>query len=195
MQDNVENTERRIGIEFSNKNILKEALTHRSFLNENPSWQVSHNERLEYLGDAVAELIVTEFLYSLYPDKQEGELTSFRAALVNYQMMALVAREVMLEQSLFLSKGEMKDTGRARDVILANAFEALVGAIYLDRGYDVTRDFLSKFLLPKLDGVLKDKLYKDPKSLLQEIIQEKVQSLERTRPGPQESVYGGGVFR
>jgi len=134
---------------------------------------------------------VTEFLYSLYPDKQEGELTSFRAALVNYQMMALVAREVMLEQSLFLSKGEMKDTGRARDVILANAFEALVGAIYLDRGYDVTRDFLSKFLLPKLDGVLKDKLYKDPKSLLQEIIQ----SFERTRPGPQESVYGGGVFR
>lgn len=165
--------EKRIGIEFSDKNVLKEALTHRSFINEHYEWPVSHNERLEYLGDAVIELIVTEYLYKTYPDRQEGELTSFRAALVNYQMMAIVAREIMLEQSIFLSKGEAKDVGKARDVILANAFEALVGAIYLDSGYDVSAEFVRRVLVSHIQEILEQKLYKDPKSFLQEMVQEK----------------------
>lgn len=172
------NIEEQIGVFFSNKNILKEALTHRSFLNENETWPVPHNERLEYLGDAVIELVVTEYLYKTYPEKQEGELTGLRAALVNYQMMATTAREISLEKSLFLSKGEAKDVGKARDVIIANAFEALVGAIYLDKGYGETAKFVERVLISHIREVLEQKLYKDPKSALQEIIQEK----ERVTP-------------
>lgn len=173
MADEFGGIEKRIGVIFSNKNILKEALTHRSFLNEHQDWPVGHNERLEYLGDAVTELIVTEYLYRKYPTHQEGELTSFRAALVNYQMMAIAAREILLEKSLFLSRGESRDTGKARDVILANAFEALVGAIYLDQKHAGAADFIERVLIPHLSAILELKLYKDPKSLLQEIVQEK----------------------
>ncbi len=172
MSDEFGGIEKRVGIIFSDKNILKEALTHRSFLNEHPEWPTPHNERLEYLGDAVAELVVTEYLFATYPDKPEGDLTSFRAALVNAQMMARTAREILLDQSMFLSKGEAKDTGKARDVILANAFEAIVGAIYLDKGYNVASDFLRKVLIPHITEIIELKLYKDPKSLLQEIVQE-----------------------
>lgn len=173
MADEFGGIEKRIGVVFSNKDLLKEALTHRSFLNEHQEWTVPHNERLEYLGDAVIELIVTEYLYRKYPTHQEGELTSFRAALVNYQMMAIAAREIILEQSLFLSRGESRDVGKARDVILANAFEALVGAIYLDKKHKGAADFIERTLIPHLSNILELKLYKDPKSLLQEITQEK----------------------
>jgi ribonuclease-3 len=165
--------EKRIGFSFSDKDILREALTHRSFLNEHQEWTVPHNERLEYLGDAVIELIVTEYLYQKYPMSQEGELTSFRAALVNYQMMAKVAREILLDQSLFLSRGESRDVGKARDVILANAFEALIGAIYLDGKYSAAAEFVERTLVSHLGTILESKSYKDPKSYLQEIVQEK----------------------
>ncbi len=178
MTDEFQKIEERIGVFFSDKNILKEALTHRSFLNENETWPVPHNERLEYLGDAVIELVVTEYLYRTYPEKQEGELTGLRAALVNYQMMATTAREISLEKSLFLSKGEAKDVGKARDVIIANAFEALVGAIYLDGGYEEAAKFVERILISHMREVVEQKLYKDPKSMLQEIIQEK----ERVTP-------------
>ncbi len=166
--------EKKIEISFKNQNLLKEALTHSSYLNENPKWPVLHNERLEYLGDAVLELIITEFLFKKFPNDQEGQLTSFRAALVNYQMLARVAKEIILEKYMYFSRGEAKDNGRARDVILANAFEALVGAVYLDQGHEPTKKFIKKRVLIYLDEIIQNKLYKDPKSVLQEIIQEKL---------------------
>ncbi|MBI4993761.1 ribonuclease III [Candidatus Wolfebacteria bacterium] len=169
--------EQKIGIVFNNKNLLKEALTHRSYLNENPKWSVEflspHNERLEFLGDAVLELISTEILFNKFPKSKEGDLTSIRAALVNYQMLAGVAKEIGLDEFILLSRGEAKDIGKAREVILANAFEAFLGAIYLDAGYEVSKRFIESAVMNHLDEVIEKKLYKDPKSLLQEIAQEK----------------------
>lgn len=160
--------EKLIKYEFKNKDFLKEALTHRSYLNENPSWKFQHNERLEFLGDAVLELIVTEILFDKYPKYDEGQLTTFRAALVNYQMLASVSKEFSLEKFLLLSHGEAKDMGRARDVILANAFESLVGAIYLDGNYKQVKEFIERFVMPHLEEVIEKGLYRDAKSLLQE---------------------------
>ncbi|PIR89543.1 MAG: ribonuclease III [Candidatus Harrisonbacteria bacterium CG10_big_fil_rev_8_21_14_0_10_40_38] len=173
MQKNISELERIISYTFKDPNLIKESLTHRSYLNEDPKWPVSHNERLEFLGDAVVELIVTEELFFRFPDYTEGQLTPIRSALVNYQMMASISREISLEQFLFLSKGESKDIGRAREVILANTLESLIGAIYLDGGYQTAKSFILKFILSKLDEVMKKGLYKDTKSLLQEIVQEK----------------------
>ncbi|MBU6415159.1 ribonuclease III [Patescibacteria group bacterium] len=154
--------------------MLRQALTHRSFLNENPGAGLQHNERLEFLGDAVIELAVTEALYGRYPEKPEGELTSFRAALVNAKMLSDVATQLNLNDFLLLSRGEAKDTGRARQYILANAFEAVVGAMYLDRGYDTCKTFLEKSVLVHLEKVVVERLYKDPKSLFQEEAQDRV---------------------
>ncbi len=173
MGNNFSDFEKNIGVAFKNKNLLKEALTHRSYLNEHSDWPVFHNERLEYLGDAVLELVTTEYLFNFYPNHQEGELTSLRAALVNYQMMGKVAREISLEKFLFLSRGEAKDEGKAREVILANALESLIGALYLDHGYEVTKNFIERFVIQHLREVVDQKLYRDPKSLFQEIVQEK----------------------
>ena len=154
---------------------MRQALTHRSYLNENPSSILGHNERLEFLGDAVLELVVTENLYQKFPEKPEGELTSLRAALVNSKMLAEVAVEIDINDFLLLSRGEAKDMGRARQYILANAFEALVGAIYLDQGYDTVKNFIDNVLIKKhLEDVLQNKLYQDPKSLFQEEAQERV---------------------
>ena len=170
--------EKKTGHQFKNINLLKEALTHRSYLNENPSWGRDflspHNERLEFLGDAVLELIVTEVLFKDYPNSAEGELTSIRSALVNYQMLADVSREIVLSDYILLSRGEAKDTGKARDVILANAFESLIGAIYLDAGYEVVGKFINSFVMKRVAEVMEKELYRDPKSFLQEIIQEKM---------------------
>lgn len=163
-----------LGVQFANQDLLEQALVHRSYLNENPRFRLYHNERLEFLGDAVLELIVTEELYEKYPDKPEGELTSLRAALVNSVMLSGVAQELGLNDFLLLSRGEAKDVGRARQYILANAFEALIGAIYLDRGYSVAHDFISRSLMPKLEKVVEHKLYQDPKSRFQEEAQERV---------------------
>ncbi len=166
--------EQKLGIEFKNKNFLKESLTHRSYLNENPSWGVSNNERLEFLGDAVLELATTEILFNKYPDYSEGDLTSIRSALVNYQMLAVIAKEMGLNDYILLSRGEAQDIGKARDVILANAFEAVLGAIYLDAEYLAAKNFVERFVIPRLNEVIERKLYKDSKSLLQEIVQEKL---------------------
>lgn len=195
---NILDLEKKIGIEFKNKNLLKEALTHCSYLNENPSWG-QHNERMEFLGDSVLELITSEFLYKKYPNENEGQLTILRAALINYQMLAQVAREIELENYLLLSKGEAKDFGKGREAILADAFEALLAAIYLDQGYKVSEDFVIKFLLPHLDEIEKLQLYKDPKSLLQEMIQEQSKStptykvLEESGPEHQK-IFRVGVY-
>ena len=167
--------EQKLEITFKNKDLLYEALTHRSYLNENPSWKTPHNERLEFLGDAVLELVVTENLFAKFPEYPEGQLTSFRAALVNYQTMALVSRNLNLEDFILLSRGEKKDDGRAREVILANAIEAVIGAIYLDAGYNEVKKLIGKYVVEKnLERIIKGELYKDPKSHLQEIVQEKL---------------------
>jgi len=165
--------EDKLALKFNNKDLLLQALTHRSYLNENPAFRVGNNERLEFLGDAVLELAVTEALYDKFPEKPEGELTSYRAALVNSKMLSDIAAELDINDFLLLSRGEAKDVGRARQYILANAFEALIGAIYLDQGYEVARDFISRIVLERLGRVLSEKLYKDPKSLFQEEAQER----------------------
>lgn len=173
MEENFLEFENLIGISFKNKNLLKEAFTHRSYLNENQSWGIAHNERLEFLGDAVLELVVTENLFIEYPQHDEGLLTSVRAALVNYQTLSRLAKEIGMERYILMSKGEAKDNGRARDVILANAFEALLGAIYLDSGYHQSSDFIKKYVLSLTKEIFEKNLFKDAKSLFQEIAQEK----------------------
>ena len=163
-----------IGIRFKDDDLLTEALTHRSYLNEYPRWSLPHNERLEYLGDAVLELLVSEELYTRFPNFPEGRLTVLRAALVNYQILAKVAEKIELQQFILMSRGEKKDTGKAREVILANAMEALIGAIYLDQGFEATRPFVKKFVMDNLDEVLETKSYRDAKSELQELVQERM---------------------
>lgn len=170
---NISHLEESLGVTFQNKDILYEALTHRSYLNENTDWKYPHNERLEFLGDAVIELIITEALFLRFPEKPEGELTSFRAALVNTKMLSEVARMLGVNDHLLLSRGELKDIGRARQYILANTFEALSGALYLDQGYNEVKDFLERVLMPQLDEIIEKKLYKDPKSLFQEEAQDR----------------------
>jgi ribonuclease-3 len=165
--------QKRIGVSFQNENFLKEACTHRSYLNENTSWPIPHNERLEFLGDAVLELVITEKLFKKYPHEDEGRLTSIRAALVNYVSLASSARDILLDDYLYMSKGEEKDTGRAREVILANAFEALIGAIYLDQGYEVVARFIDVYVFSHTQEVIHKQLFKDAKSLFQEQAQEK----------------------
>jgi len=165
--------EKKIKIEFNNKDLLKQALVHRSYLNENPDFHLKDNERLEFLGDAVLELVVTEHLYQNYPNP-EGELTNWRAALVNTKMLAKVAEQLGLSGYLLLSRGEAKDTGRARHYILANAFEALIGAIHLDQGYEKAKVFIEKEILKELPDIIEQKLYQDPKSRFQEEAQERV---------------------
>lgn len=171
---NLEDLEKRIGVTFKNKDLLTEALTHRSYLNEYPKWHLPQNERLEYLGDAVLELIVSEELFNKFPKQPEGRLTVLRAALVNYQTLAKVAESIALDDFILMSRGEKKDTGRAREVILANAMEALIGAIYLDQGIKKIKSFVENFVMKNLDDVLKTGSYKDAKSELQEIVQEKL---------------------
>lgn len=164
--------EKKLNLTFKNKDFLNQALTHRSYLNENPTFHLGHNERLEFLGDAVLELIVTEYLYRNY-DYPEGDLTNLRAALVNRKMLAEVGGKFSLEKYLLLSRGEAKDNGRARQYILANAFEALIGAIFLDQGLDVAKEFVTNNLISELPRVFKEKLYQDHKSKFQEEAQEK----------------------
>ena len=191
--------EEKIGVNFKDKNLLRQAFTHRSYLNENPSLALEQNERLEFLGDAVLELAITEYLYKKYPQKTEGEMTALRAALVNAVALSEVANNLNIGDFLLLSKGEAKSLGKARQYILANAFEALIGAIYLNGGYEETFDFLEKNIFGKIEEVIEKKLWIDAKSLFQE----KAQELESVTPaykvlaesGPDhEKVFTMGVF-
>ncbi|MDO8633599.1 MAG: ribonuclease III [Candidatus Wildermuthbacteria bacterium] len=165
--------EKNLGISFLNKDFLTHAFVHRSYLNENPSFHLPHNERIEFLGDAVLELAVTEYLFKNYPDKPEGELTTWRAALVRAGTLAGLAKELNFSDYLLLSRGETKETGKARDEILSNTLEAFVGALYLDQGFEICEKFIGKYLLPKLQDILEKKLFQDAKSLFQEVAQEK----------------------
>jgi len=164
--------EKVIGINFKNKSLLKQAFTHRSYLNEHRDLELGHNERLEFLGDAVLELIVTEYLYEKYPDASEGDLTSFRSALVNAITLSDAASKIGMNDYLLLSKGEAKDTGRARQIILANTIESLIGAIYLDQGYETTKYFISSNIFGLMEKIIEEKKWLDAKSEFQEQAQD-----------------------
>ena len=157
---------------FKNKDLLQQALVHRSFINENPDFRLDHNERLEFLGDAVLEFIVTRYLYDNYPNP-EGEMTNWRAALVNAKKLAEVAEKLGINDFLLLSRGEARDIGRARHYILANALEALIGSIFLDQGVEAAGKFIEKSIINHLPEILADKSYRDAKSLFQEEAQER----------------------
>jgi ribonuclease III len=169
---NSDDVQKIIGQKPRDLDLYISAFTHRSYLNEHRGFHLPHNERLEFLGDAVLELIATEHLYQNY-EHPEGELTNFRSALVNYRMLSDIARRLGLERYLQMSRGEAKDVGRARQVILANAIEALIGALYLDLGYDAAKQFIEKDVLVELPNIISGGTYLDPKSKLQEHIQEK----------------------
>ena len=169
---NFSDFEKKINVSFKDKNLLKQAFIHRSYINENTGTGLSHNERLEFLGDAVLELIVTDFLFKKYPTYTEGELTAIRSALVNAITISSIASKIGMNDYLLLSKGESKDNGKARQYILANTYEALVGAIYLDQGYSVVDKFITKNLLPSTEEIVSKKLWRDAKSLVQEKAQE-----------------------
>lgn len=199
MTDSISNLESKISVNFSEKSLLQKAVTHRSYLNENPNEDITHNERLEYLGDAVLELITTDYLFDNHPDRPEGELTAIRAALVNTDSIADAAQEVDLEPHLRLSKGEQNDTGRGRLFILANTYEAVIGAIYKDQGYEAAAKFVDWSLLKKADNIIASDSWRDPKSVFQEQAQEQVsitpeyKTLESEGPD-HDKVFTVGVF-
>ncbi len=171
-EKNFSKLENYFGISFKNKNLLVQAFVHRSYLNEHHDFPVGHNERLEFLGDAVLELVVTEFLFEEYGNP-EGELTNWRAALVNAKTLSAIAYEIGMEPYLFLSHGEAKDSGtKARDYIMANTIEAFIGAAYLDQGYTIAKQFITRWIIIKLPGILENGLYLDAKSRMQESSQE-----------------------
>lgn len=163
-----------INVTFKDKDLLRQAFTHRSYLNEHKGSKLEHNERLEFLGDAVLELAITDFLYKKFPRKTEGELTAYRSALVNSTTLASVGEKLNINAFLLLSKGESRDTGRARQFILANTIESIIGAIYLDQGYAKADGFISTNLFPLIDEILEKRLFIDAKSQFQERAQEKV---------------------
>ena len=165
--------ERNLNLHFKNKDLLIQAFCHRSYLNENPDFRLGNNERLEFLGDAVLELVVTEDIFKNYPKESEGTMTSWRSALVNAKMLSEIANKLNFNDFLLLSKGESKESGKARQYILANTFEAFIGALYLDQGYNACQDFIRKHLIVKLPEIIKKGLFKDAKSRFQEVAQER----------------------
>lgn len=168
----LEQFQKNIGVQFTNIKLLGQAFIHRSFINENPRSGFEHNERLEFLGDAILELVVTEYLYAAYPHHNEGDLTAYRSALVNAVTLGEVANKLHFNDMMKLSKGEAKDVTRARSSILADAYEAFIGALYLDQGYEQVKAFVSRTLLVKTEEIIKKGLYKDAKSFVQEKSQE-----------------------
>lgn len=169
---NFSEIEQQLNITFTNKDLLMQAFLHRSYLNEHAGLGMAHNERLEFLGDAVLELVVTDYLYTTYTNKPEGELTAYRAALVNTNTISDAAKKLGFENYLLLSKGESKDTGKARAYILANTFEAFIGSLYLDQGYDAAQKFIASTLFPELENIIRHGLWRDAKSYVQEKSQE-----------------------
>lgn len=195
----LEKLEAIIGVTFTERIHLLTAITHRSYLNEHREAVHAHNERYEFLGDAVLELVITDFLFHKYPEKPEGDLTAIRAALVNTISLADVATRLNINEFLLLSKGEEKDTGRARQYILANAFESIIGALYLDQGYEVAKEFVGRNLFDKTETIVAKRLWQDAKSRFQELAQEHTsitpnyETLSQTGPD-HDRVFTVGVF-
>ncbi|MDO8650161.1 MAG: ribonuclease III [Candidatus Berkelbacteria bacterium] len=190
--------EKQTGLHFKDERLLEMVFTHRSYLNEAGTSDLEHNERLEFLGDAVLELVVTDYLYKNFTNP-EGELTNWRSSIVRGEILARVAGELELGEFLFLSRGEDKSGGRTRTLILANTFEALIGAIYLDAGYEESAKFIAHHLIALLPEIIEKKLYIDPKSRLQELSQEKMGSTPEYRvigeEGPDHTkVFTVGVY-
>lgn len=191
--------EKLVGVVFTDPIHLLTAITHRSYLNEHREAKQEHNERYEFLGDAVLELVVTDFLFHKYPEKPEGDLTAIRAALVNTLSIADAATQLGVNEFLLLSKGEERDTGRARQYILANTFESITGAIYLDQGYEPAKEFIARHLFDKTERIVAKKLWQDAKSRFQELAQEHVgvtpnyETLGQTGPD-HDRMFTVGVF-
>lgn len=164
---------KKLGVKFKDGNLLVQAFCHRSYLNENPDFELEHNERLEFLGDAVLELVVTEHLFKTYTDKPEGELTNWRAALVNTNILSETSKRLGFDDFLLLSKGEEKETGKSRRYILANVFEAFIGALYLDQGFRPCKKFIEEHLIKELADIIESRSFRDPKSAFQEEAQER----------------------
>jgi ribonuclease III len=165
--------EKKLGLKFKNENLLIQAFCHRSYLNEHPSFRLGNNERMEFLGDAVIELAVSDYLYNYYPDKGEGLLTSWRSALVNSKILAKASKEAGFDKFLLLSRGEKKETGKARQEILANTFESFLGAFYLDQGFAPCQKFIERHLLARLPDIIENQKFVDAKSYFQELAQER----------------------
>lgn len=165
--------QKNIGLDFQNPELLEIALTHRSYLNEHPGAKIQNNERQEYLGDAVLELIISDYIFRKYPDKAEGELTSIRSAVVRTESLAEESRKLGIGEHLRMSKGEEDSGGKDKDYLLANAYEAVLGAIYLDSGMESCVQFVTRTLIPKIDNIVENNLFIDPKTQAQEIIQSK----------------------
>lgn len=199
IETDIKDLEAILRVDFKDTTLLLSAVTHRSYLNEHREATWEHNERLEFLGDAVLELVVTDYLFARYPEKPEGELTAVRAALVNTTSLSNASEILGVNKFLLMSKGEAKDEGRARQYILANVFEACIGAIYLDQGYDSARDFIAERLFGNTDEIVEKRLWQDPKSRFQESAQEKA-SITPTyetlsQDGPDhDRVFTVGVF-
>ncbi|MBI4250025.1 ribonuclease III [Candidatus Uhrbacteria bacterium] len=199
MDKNFKLLQKKIKVSFKNADLLRQAMVHRSYINENPTFPLEHNERLEFLGDAVLELVVTDYLYRTFSTAAEGEMTNWRASLVNSKMLAEVAHELEVEPLLYLSRGESKGSTKARNYILTNSLEALIGAIYLDRGYGAAEKFISAFILTKLPMVFEKRLDVDPKSRFQELAQEKMKITPRYQvlheEGPDHAkIFQIGIF-
>lgn len=197
--ENLEKLAKMLGVSFADTNRLLTAITHRSYLNEHREATQEHNERYEFLGDAVLELVITDFLFHKYPAKPEGDLTAIRAALVNTISLADVATKLELNEFLLLSRGEERDTGRARQYILANTFESIIGAIYLDQGYEAARIFVGDQLFDRTETIVAKRLWQDAKSRFQELAQEHTgitpsyETLEQVGPD-HDRVFTVGVF-
>ncbi len=172
LEERYKNLLNQLDIQFNDYQLLDLAFIHKSYVNEHHISKVKHNERLEFLGDAVLELIVTKYLYLNYPQKEEGDLTNWRSALVKGQHLAIIANDLGLGVYLYLSKGEERSGGRKKNYILANTVEALIGAIYLDQGYESAENFIVKYITSRLDYILKLGEYVDAKSKFQEKSQE-----------------------
>ncbi len=170
---NFQKVEKKIGETYKDKNLLIQAFCHKSFLNENPNFHLGNNERLEFLGDAVLELVVTDYLYKNFPKENEGTLTKWRASLINTKILAHTSEDLDFKEFILLSKGEARILNRSKQSILANLFEAIIGSLFIDKGYSVCEKFITKNLINKLEKIKSSNLYKDFKSQLQELVQEK----------------------
>ena len=168
---NEEMIQKKLGLVFINKDLLKKAFTHRSYLNENREEGLENNERLEFLGDAVLELIISSELFNKYPERTEGELTNIRSALVRTESLAKESRRIGVGEHLLMSKGEEDSGGKDKDYLLANAYEAILGAIYLDQGITKCEEFVKRTILERLTNIIDNELFIDPKTKVQEIVQ------------------------